>query len=294
MSEMNDRPRHDELDRLLRNQDEAGRGELAQVLRAIRDGLEEPPSPEVAERHLAAIVAAAGEASHAAPAVAPPDRTTARPWGLRVRRVLGLTAAKVAIGVGAAAAATGTGLAATGNLPDPAQQVISDVAERVGISIPEPAPPVPAPLPADEGDRPADPPRPSGVPSDQRDDARPDEADTGRPSDAPDRPADRPGQPADDEVPGKAPAEHPGNTPSETPRRAPADTRGDAPEEPADGGRPNAQDDADHPAPVTDRSTDATAVPPTEAPARQIAESEEPTDDRGRSTLAPPSSDDDG
>lgn len=212
--------RDDELDRLLHDEGPEGRAELAAVLRSLRDTLDESPSTGVAERHLAVITAAAAEAAHEAPTPsAGPDRPS-RGWA-RARRVLGLTAVKVAIGVGAAAAATGTGLAATGNLPDPVQRVVADVAGSVGIDLP---------TPAADGDPAGDPATtaPAGVPATPDDRARPEEPGDRRATPTP-RP-DPSGPP--DDVPGR------GRPSTDATDRRPDDrgqgvgTRDDAPAEP--------------------------------------------------------------
>lgn len=198
----------DELDRLLHAAEPGDRAILAEALRTLRADLDERPDPDVAERHLAAITAAAADAAHAPSAgSAAPARA---PWRARLRRLAGLTAVKVALGVGAAAAATGTGLATTGNLPDPAQRVVADVAERIGIDLPRPdASPATTPevAPRDEA-RPEDVPgrpddttppvqrgRASELPGRTPDDRR------GRPDAADDR--DAPGPPSDVEAPGR-------------------------------------------------------------------------------------------
>lgn len=200
--------RDDELDRLLHDEEPEGRAELAAVLRSLRDTLDESPSAEVAERHLAAITAAAAEAAHETPTPGPVPARPSR-GSVRARRVLGLTAVKVAIGVGAAAAATGTGLAATGNLPDPVQRVVADVAGRVGIDLPtsaadgapvgDPATTAPAGVRAtpDDRGRTEEPGDRRATPTPRADPSRPpdDVPSRGRPpTDATDRRPDEPGQ----------------------------------------------------------------------------------------------------
>lgn len=97
----------------------------------------------VAASHLDAIAALAATHSHAGPTAG------ARPtWRSRWRRLVGLTAFKVALGAGVAAAATTGGLAATGNLPDPVQRAVSDGARWVGVDLPAPMPS--STVPADE------------------------------------------------------------------------------------------------------------------------------------------------
>jgi flagellar motor protein MotB len=97
------------------------------------------------------IEALAAELAVVASATAPPNQhgvelgRRRRPLLPRWRRRAALTtlmssiAAKVVFATVAVATTTG-GLAATGSLPDPAQQVVSDVASRIGIHIPEPIP----------------------------------------------------------------------------------------------------------------------------------------------------------
>lgn len=57
------------------------------------------------------------------------------PWRRRAQQVMAMTTAKVALAAGVAAATTG-GLAATGSLPDPAQQILHEVGQRIGIDFP--------------------------------------------------------------------------------------------------------------------------------------------------------------
>lgn len=105
--------------------------QLAQVLRELRSALSSRPPEDVAEDHLAAITAAAADAAHGAPTVAPVGRL--RRWG---RRVSAAGALKIATAATVAAAATGGGLAASGDLPQPVQERVSDVLSRVGITVP--------------------------------------------------------------------------------------------------------------------------------------------------------------
>lgn len=107
--------------------------QLAEALEGLRDELLAAPSDEVAATHLAAMV----EVADAGPAPAAPASRSLS-WGQRTRRVLGLTAVKVAIGAGVAVAGTG-GLAAADQLPDPVQDAVSKVASWVGVDLPAPA-----------------------------------------------------------------------------------------------------------------------------------------------------------
>ncbi len=120
----------------------AGDPELAATLEGVRDELVTDLDEEVAAAHLAAIRAAAAGAAHTAPTAVAGIVGTQRPWVSRVRRVLGLTGAKLALTATATLAATG-GFAATDSLPDPAQRVVADVADRVGLDLPSPDDPAP-------------------------------------------------------------------------------------------------------------------------------------------------------
>lgn len=112
---------------------------LAALLRTLRTEAAETPAPDVAERHLALIAEEAEKASHLhpTPVAAGSGASVGHRLAVRARRVLGLTAVKVALAATAAAAATG-GLAATDSLPDPVQAVVAEVGERVGIRFPSP------------------------------------------------------------------------------------------------------------------------------------------------------------
>lgn len=259
---MNTNRHSDELDELLHAQESVERAELAAYLSELRDSLPEAPPADVAAQHLAAITAAAAEAAHSAPVTS--CAPSSRPWGARVRRLAGLTAVKVAIGATAAAAATGTGLAATGNLPDPVQQLVSDAADRIGIEIPAPADFPPTMLPDEasstaspdeapghddtDGERPTTPARPEGgaPPSEVPGRGQP-------PADPSDRIDDDRDEDADDAD--EAPSRRPDDTGPDASERA------DAPREraPADAERDDTstdtdtdEDDGEAPAPVHD------------------------------------------
>lgn len=135
----------DDLDRLLAGDPEMPQ-QLGAVLRAAAAEFDETPAAEVRERHLSAMRATA-PSPNPAPARGSQwnrgrgsqwNRASLGAWARRARLALGLTAGKLALGVGMAAAATG-GLAATGNLPDPAQRVVADVAEQIGLDLPRPS-----------------------------------------------------------------------------------------------------------------------------------------------------------
>lgn len=264
MDEMSNRRGHDELDRLLQGEEPAERAALAAFLRDAREDLPEAPPADVAERHLAAITAAAAEAAHSAPAVA--SAPISRPWGARARRLAGLTAVKVAIGVSAAAAATGTGLATTGNLPDPVQQVVADVADRIGIELPAPDTTPPAMLPDEV---------PTTVPP--REVPGPDDTDDGR--------QPTPAQPEGGAPPSEVPGE--GQPPADPSDRA--DDRDDAERDEADEADEASSRRPEGTGPdARDRAPDADQEPD-EAPA------DVPADDEGEeSDEAPDAEGDDG
>lgn len=100
--------------------DDALRG----VLEVLADQRARPVPADVRHRHLTAMLAEA--------------RPPVRRRGLRhrVRDVLALTGVKVALAVGVAAAGTTTGMAATGTLPDTAQQVAHEIGARIGVGVP--------------------------------------------------------------------------------------------------------------------------------------------------------------
>lgn len=124
---------------------------LAQVLRELRADLTGGPEEDVARQHLAAITAAAAETAQDVPALAPVGLL--RRWG---RRAAAAGALKIATVATAAAAVTSGGLAATGNLPQPAQERVSEVLSSVGIHVPS-GTETTDPVPSDLGTEPADP-----------------------------------------------------------------------------------------------------------------------------------------
>lgn len=185
------------------------------VVEALRRTVPQAPPADVREQHLAAIAQAAAAAGHEVPDTVPAG--WAQRWGTRARRVVALTAVKVGLSGAAVALAAGGGLAATGNLPDPAQRVVADVAERAGVTLPRPdadrtarsedgdgTPQRPV-TPEDERPGPADERPEHTPPSDRVQD--PDRSD--RPTDpASRRPADGgPGQGEDPPASDRAPAE---------------------------------------------------------------------------------------
>lgn len=187
---------------------------LARALARAGEELGEVPA-DVARTHIDAITVLATTHAHRAPA-------PAAGWRMRVRRVAGLTVVKVALGAGVAAAATTGGLAATGNLPDSVQQVVSDGARRVGIQIPQPS--VPSSAEDEVVHEPQDqekvdvPPTAPATPSSRLGDPGPDV------DDVPDRPLrDHSAQtdPPADPDPGPLPVGPSENDPSPTPRQRP-------------------------------------------------------------------------
>ncbi|MGH2758611.1 MAG: hypothetical protein ACRDKJ_03500 [Actinomycetota bacterium] len=92
---------------------------LAKLIDGVKLATVQPIDAAVEQRHVAAIVDAAHAASDASPA--------------RVRRVPLWT--KIAAATVAAVAATGS-LAAADQLPQPAQDAVASVAERVGMNLP--------------------------------------------------------------------------------------------------------------------------------------------------------------
>jgi hypothetical protein len=93
------------------------------------------PTADVRDRHLTAMLA---EVRAAGGALAADGDRGLGWWGRRARTTLGLTGVKLLVAATAAAATTGGGLAATGNLPDPVQQVVADAGERIGLRFPVP------------------------------------------------------------------------------------------------------------------------------------------------------------
>lgn len=210
------------------------------------------PVPQlVADRHLAAIHAAATEHAHGAAVVV----SGTAGLGARVRRVLGLTGVKVALAAGVAAAATG-GLAAGGNLPPPAQRVISEGASWFGVHLPSPGQtPEPTSVLPDEANSEAEErvttrsrgpelpdPAPSSMPTDR-------EVPEPGPVESPeDRPTDRPSDPG-------PPSEPPSPAPDGVPSSSPSDG-GSPSERPAGGGAPSAPP---RPAPEIDEAATVAA-----------------------------------
>src|SRR5262245_58479247 len=123
-----------ELDNLVAGKAPSGDPELADLagfLHDVKRGLETPPSPETAARHLAAIAQAidtAGGLQMARPGGRPTTSWLTR--RLTVRNPLSTTRARLVVVLGATAlmlAAFG-GVAHAGALPSPLQHTVSDVA----------------------------------------------------------------------------------------------------------------------------------------------------------------------
>jgi hypothetical protein len=128
-----------ELDRLLSGSAPAGHADLealAAFVRQVPDAYAEAPNHEIETVHLARIA----EAVHQVLDQAPVERTRERSGRTRRRRamlsaIFGTLAAKIATVTVAAAATTG-GLAATGNLPAPAQDAVASAMSHVGVHFP--------------------------------------------------------------------------------------------------------------------------------------------------------------
>lgn len=227
----------DELRRLLRGGPiPAEDQQLAQVLRELRSQLASPPSEDVARDHLATITAAANEAAHEAPSVAPVGRL--RRWG---RRAAAAGALKIATAATVAAAASGGGLAASGNLPQPVQQQVSEVLSQVGITVPAGTEERGDAEPDDIGTTPAEPavvdsaPPTSTPPTEVPED---DVAGEGAPADVPE---EAPVEPDDEPVPFE---DTPTGEPEETPSDAGRERQDDPPADDAGGAPARATDDA--------------------------------------------------
>lgn len=187
---------------------------LARAMSRAGDELGQVPA-EIAHAHLDAITALAATHTHQASVPAVPAG-----WRTRLRRVVGLTAVKVALGAGVAAAATTGGLAATGNLPGPVQQVVSDGARRVGIQLPQPSDP---PAAEDQPDEPQGteevvPTPPAPPPPPPTDDAS---QDTGEAPDPPVTDSPPEDRPVDDPPPGEVPGSPPAGPPEQDPGAPP-------------------------------------------------------------------------
>lgn len=228
---------------------------LAGALSRAGEDLCEVPA-DVARGHVDAITAQAVAHAHTAPAPRRGPGASWIAWRQRARRLAGMTAVKVALGAGVAAGTTG-GLAATGNLPAPVQQFVSDGAGWIGIDLPAPTTDevedaVDREGPDEQSDtdpgpqpespvRPVPPPAPDGGDQDARDarppDAPADEDQPGPPDTAPqpdDRPAPEQRPEPRDERPG--PAEQPDSADAPA-KPAPGPARQDDDGEPA-GGQP--------------------------------------------------------
>lgn len=247
---------------------------LAGALSRAGEDLGEVPA-DVARGHLDAITAQAVVHAHTAPV--PARRTgSTRVGRLRVRRLAGMTTVKIALGAGVAAAGTTGGLAATGNLPDPVQQVVSDGAGWIGIDVPAPADEAEEALEQDEDGQPSvDAPRPgadddTGRLAPPRPPAGPDDDVGGVSSGDRDVPPDDrpPGPPAEDAVPLDRPASGDRSRPSEQPDREDHPTPQDRSaheDRSAREDRPAAKDrsaPADRPAAKDPRTTEDRPAPP--------------------------------
>jgi hypothetical protein len=142
--------RDEELDRVLAGRyegEDPALDDLAAFARDTQAALSGVPGEATRRAHLAAMIEVA-EVEGAPVAVrrqaVKPSRI--RRWELVLSQLLATLTAKLAVTGVALAAATG-GLAATGALPEPAQNVVASAAEKVGVELPE----------GDEGDGTSDP-----------------------------------------------------------------------------------------------------------------------------------------
>jgi len=110
----------------------SGLADIANFLRDAPDAIAHQPSAMIEDRHLAAMT----QAMRRAPEQPVPVRSARRKWAGRVSSVFGVATGKVAVTVGIALAVGGT-LAATGQLPSPAQRVVSSTMQHVGIHLPQ-------------------------------------------------------------------------------------------------------------------------------------------------------------
>jgi hypothetical protein len=98
-------------------------GALSRAVSDVRDAYSAKPTADIRAAHLAAMVSALGEASGVEP-----SRSRRRRFGFAAR--VGTAAAGLVLVAGGAMAATGT-------LPDPVQNAVSEAARAVGLHIPE-------------------------------------------------------------------------------------------------------------------------------------------------------------
>jgi hypothetical protein len=116
-----------EIDALFAGRSDA-RDDLSELVKAAKAVAQQAPAPEVERRHLAAIVEEAHtHASHTGLAT--------RSRRDKMRKIFRPAWVKVLAIVGVALAAT-TGLAAAGAMPQPAQDALSRVAEKLGVDMP--------------------------------------------------------------------------------------------------------------------------------------------------------------
>jgi len=125
MADLSDR----EIDALFAGRSNVGGGDLRELVQAAKVASQQPPAPEVQRRHLAAIVEEAQITSASQQGLAPRSRRN------KMRRIFRPAWVKALAIVGVALAAS-TGLASAGVMPDPAQDALSKVAEKLGVDIP--------------------------------------------------------------------------------------------------------------------------------------------------------------
>lgn len=225
---------------------------------------------EVRTTHLAAMAAAGDTSTGTRPGHASGQSAVLG----RVRKVLGLTTAKVALG-GLVAAGAVAGLGATDSLPDPVQRRLAETAELVGIDLPSPddpaatvaptVPPATSERPTEDIDDVAQPTDPGTdeEPTRQDGDARGDDGVAGTPPrpTVPTAPVPTPAPPDDPDRPGPArptPPATPGATPDPT---TPARPSPAVPTEGADP-RPTVAPSPPPPRPAASPSPGPTGSPP--------------------------------
>jgi len=130
----------EDVDRVLTGRydgDDVKLRDLTRVARDVKATLIAGPDDKTRATHLVAIGEAAANLDvRRSPApTSAPSRSLVRRAGLVFTSLFATLIGKIAL-VGVAVAATTGGLAATGSLPDPAQEALTRVGERIGIHLP--------------------------------------------------------------------------------------------------------------------------------------------------------------
>ncbi len=126
---MADLERPDEIDALLAGRGTVGGDSLIELVRAAKAAGTQPVDEATQQRHLAVIVEESKLTTANQPGFAPRSRRD------KMRKIFRPAWVKALAIVGVALSAT-TGLASAGVMPDPAQDALSKVAEKVGVAIP--------------------------------------------------------------------------------------------------------------------------------------------------------------